>query len=56
MIPIAFAALLSGYIFYEYNFEKPALWIGFYSACMKNVWGLFGATAITGIALGTGCK
>lgn len=56
MIPIAFLALLSGFLFYDNEFEKPSLWIAIYSAFIKNMWGIFGATVITGIALNTGCK
>lgn len=56
MIPIAFSALLSGYLFYAHEYEKPSYWIALYSAFGKNVWGLFGATIITGIAVNTGCE
>lgn len=56
MIPIAIGALLSGYPFYENDFEKPSLWIAIYSAFGKNVWGFFGATVVTGIALNHGCE
>lgn len=56
MIPIAFSALLSGFIFYAHEYEKPSYWIAIYSAFGKNVWGLFGATVITGIAVNTGCE
>lgn len=56
MIPIAFSALLSGYLFYAHEYEKPSYWIAIYSAFGKNVWGLFGATLITGIAVNTGCE
>lgn len=56
MIPIAFLGFLSGYIFYENDFEKPALWIAIYAAAIKSLWGIFGATVVIGAALNTGCK
>lgn len=56
MIPISFAILVSGYIFYAYDFEKPAIWIGIYAAVTKSAWGVFGATFVTGVALNTGCE
>lgn len=55
MIPIAFLGFLSGYIFYENDFEKPALWIAAYAAAIKSLWGIFGATVVIGAALNTGC-
>lgn len=30
------------YIFYDYNFEKPALWIAIYTIISKNMWGYIG--------------
>lgn len=56
MIPISFGILISGYIFFAYDFEKPAIWIGIYAAITKSIWGVFGATFVTGVALNTGCK
>lgn len=48
--------MLSGYIFYAYDFEKPAIWIAIYAAVMKNLWGAFGTILVVGAALNTGCK
>lgn len=48
--------LWSGHIFYANDFEKPAIWIAIYAACMKSLWGVFGATLVLGSALNTGCK
>lgn len=55
-LPIVFPMLLSGFIFYQYEFKKPAFWIALYSSLLKNIWGLYGATLITGMACGFGCK
>lgn len=55
LLPIAFLGLYSGHYFYAYNFEKPAVWIAVYAACMKSLWGVFGATLVIGSALNTGC-
>lgn len=55
-IPIAMFGLHSGIIFYANEFEKPAIWIAIYAACMKSLWGIFGATIVLGSALNTGCK
>lgn len=55
-LPIVFPLLLSGFIFYHYDFNKPTFWIALYSSLLKNIWGLYGATVITGMAFGFGCK
>ncbi|XP_055315466.1 nose resistant to fluoxetine protein 6-like [Sitodiplosis mosellana] len=54
LLPIAFMGLWSGHIFYANEFEKPAIWIAIYAACMKSLWGVFGATLVLGSALNTG--
>lgn len=56
MIPTAVVLLLSAFIFYEYDFVKPAIWIAFYAALIRNLWGFFLATLVTGMAFGIGCK
>lgn len=48
--------VMSGYIFYENNFEKPSIWMSVYSALTKNLWGIYGSIIITGMAFGVGCK
>lgn len=55
-VPISLTMLMSGYIFYHYDFNKPTFWIAFYSSLLKNLWGLLGAAVITGMAFGIGCK
>lgn len=55
VIPSAIAFLLSGFIFNEFQFEKPALWIAIYASLSKNLWGIFSAMFITGMAIGVGC-
>lgn len=54
MIPVAFINLVSGYIFYEFEFEKPAVWIAVYASLSKSIWGIFGTVLVIGIALNTG--
>lgn len=55
-VPICMTALLSGYVFYINDYEKPAFWIAIYSSFLKNMWGFFLSVLVTGIAMGTGCK
>lgn len=43
MVVIGVAVILSSYMFYANNFEKPSLWISLYSVLTKNIWGAFGA-------------
>lgn len=54
-VPICVAMLLSGYIFYTYDYAKPAMWIAFYAAMLKNLFGLYITIFITGTAFGIGC-
>lgn len=56
MIPTAVVLLLSAFIFYENDFAKPAVWIAIYAAIIRNLWGFFLASLITGMAFGIGCK
>lgn len=56
MIPFAAVLLLSAFVFYEYDFVKPAIWIAFYAAMIRNLWGFFASAFISGMALGIGCK
>ncbi len=56
MIPIATVLLLSAFIFYEYDFTKPAIWIAIYAAQLKSLWGFLVASLITGMAFGFGCR
>ncbi|XP_052873708.1 nose resistant to fluoxetine protein 6-like [Anopheles cruzii] len=53
-LPVAIASLLSAYIFYAYDFEKPALWIALYAALAKNLWGILFGVLFVGLALGVG--
>ncbi|XP_063697874.1 nose resistant to fluoxetine protein 6-like [Culicoides brevitarsis] len=52
VVPIAVGTLLSGFIFYENNFEKPSLWIAIYASVSKNSWGLLGIIFILGLVSG----
>ncbi|XP_053686956.1 nose resistant to fluoxetine protein 6-like [Sabethes cyaneus] len=53
-LPVAIMLLLSAYIFYAYDFEKPAVWIAFYAAISKNLWGVIFAVLYFGLAFGVG--
>ncbi|KAJ6641727.1 Nose resistant to fluoxetine protein 6 [Pseudolycoriella hygida] len=54
MIPAGILLLLSAFIFYEIDFAKPAVWIAVYAAIVKNMFGFFVSSLITGMALGIG--
>uniref|UniRef100_A0A182SBI9 Acyltransferase 3 domain-containing protein n=1 Tax=Anopheles maculatus TaxID=74869 RepID=A0A182SBI9_9DIPT len=53
-LPAAIVLLLSAYIFYAYDFEKPALWIAIYAALSKNLWGALFGVLFVGVAFGVG--
>uniref|UniRef100_A0A182FHE2 Acyltransferase 3 domain-containing protein n=1 Tax=Anopheles albimanus TaxID=7167 RepID=A0A182FHE2_ANOAL len=50
--PVAIAMLLSAYLFYAFEFEKPALWIALYAGLCRNLWGLLFAVLFVGLAVG----
>lgn len=54
-IPICFAFLLSGYIFYNYEFEKPAIWMAVYSILIRDIWGAVLPILVIGISVNIGC-
>lgn len=54
VFPIGIAAWLSAYIFYNYQFEKPAIWIAVFAAFSKNIWGILGAFLMFGFIGGIG--
>uniref|UniRef100_A0A182NJB8 Acyltransferase 3 domain-containing protein n=1 Tax=Anopheles dirus TaxID=7168 RepID=A0A182NJB8_9DIPT len=53
-LPAAIVLLLSAYIFYAYDFEKPAIWIALYAALSKNLWGALFGVLFVGLAFGVG--
>ncbi|KAL1386063.1 hypothetical protein pipiens_012883 [Culex pipiens pipiens] len=53
-LPLAIGLLLSAYVFYAYDFEKPAVWIAIYAAFSKNLWGVIFGVLFVGLALGVG--
>uniref|UniRef100_A0A1S4GUV1 Acyl_transf_3 domain-containing protein n=1 Tax=Anopheles gambiae TaxID=7165 RepID=A0A1S4GUV1_ANOGA len=53
-LPTAIVLLLSAYVFYAYDFEKPALWIAAYAALAKNLWGALFGVLFVGLAFGVG--
>lgn len=56
MVPFGFIILLSGFIFYAYDFETPSVWMAVYAACSKNLWGIVIAIIIIGFSRGLGSK
>lgn len=53
---IGLAIILSSYMFYVYDFEKPSLWIALYSVLTKNIWGAFGAILMFAFVGDKKCK
>uniref|UniRef100_A0A182QA40 Uncharacterized protein n=1 Tax=Anopheles farauti TaxID=69004 RepID=A0A182QA40_9DIPT len=53
-LPAAIVLLLSAYIFYAYDYEKPAIWIALYAAVSKNLWGALFGVLFVGLAFGVG--
>ncbi|XP_052893013.1 nose resistant to fluoxetine protein 6-like [Anopheles moucheti] len=53
-LPAAIGLLLSAYIFYAYDFAKPAIWIAVYAALARNLWGALFAVLFVGVAFGVG--
>lgn len=54
VFPVGLLAWLSAWLFYAYDFEKPALWIAIFAAFAKNIWGLLGAILMFGFIGGIG--
>lgn len=55
-IPLLFLNVLSGYIFFVNDFEKPAIWISVYAIIYRHVWGLGIAFILLGFGFRVGCK
>lgn len=55
IVPIGTTTLLTGYMFYAYDFQKPAIWIGIYSTIVRNVWGVIIGVLLIGLAHRVGC-
>ncbi|XP_062550135.1 nose resistant to fluoxetine protein 6-like [Armigeres subalbatus] len=49
VVPVGFLSLMSNSIFYEYNFEKPAIWMAIFYPVVKHMWIFLGALMIYGI-------
>ncbi|XP_063697875.1 nose resistant to fluoxetine protein 6-like [Culicoides brevitarsis] len=45
---VGYLMVLSSYLFYAYDFEKPSIWMSLYSVVTKNMWGAFGAILMFG--------
>lgn len=54
VFPVGLVAWLSAMLFYEYEFEKPAIWIAVFAAITKNIWGFLGAILMFGFIGGIG--
>lgn len=54
VFPIGLVAFLSAWLFYAYDFEKPAIWIAIFAAFAKNIWGILGAVLMFGFIGGIG--
>ncbi|XP_063697877.1 nose resistant to fluoxetine protein 6-like [Culicoides brevitarsis] len=54
IFPIGLLAWLSAFLFYTYEFEKPALWIALFAVFSKNIWGILGAFLMFGFIGGIG--
>lgn len=48
-VPIGFLCLMSNMIFYQYNFEKPSVWMAAYYPTVKHMWIFLGAIMIYGV-------
>ncbi|EDS45872.1 conserved hypothetical protein [Culex quinquefasciatus] len=48
-VPIGFLCLMSNMIFYQYNFEKPSIWMAIFYPTMKHMWIFLGAIMIYGV-------
>lgn len=49
VVPVGFLCLMSNSIFYQYNFEKPAIWMAVFYPVMKHMWIFLGAIMLYGI-------
>jgi hypothetical protein len=47
-IVLGFALIFSGYPFFAYEFEKPAIWIAITAVVFKHAWGIFAAVVFFG--------
>lgn len=54
VFPLGVLIFLAAYIFYAYDFERPAIWIALFAAVSKNIWGLFGALLMLGFTCRVG--
>lgn len=54
-IPISVLSIMyPAHIFYEREFEKPAVWIAIYACLVKCILGLAGTIFVIGVALDDG--
>ncbi|XP_055628631.1 nose resistant to fluoxetine protein 6-like [Toxorhynchites rutilus septentrionalis] len=48
-VPVGFLCLMSNMIFYQYNFEKPSIWMAIFYPVMKNMWIFLGTITLYGV-------
>lgn len=54
VVPIGVLTILSGHIFYVYDFQKPSIWIAIYASITKNIWGVIALVFFVGLEKGIG--
>lgn len=52
VVPMGLCTLLSGYIFYENDFQNPSIWTAIYASVTKISWGVLGLIFILGTVSG----
>lgn len=56
VLPVGLALLMSGHVFYAYDWAKPSLASAAYAAGQKSVWGANITIMIVAMAFGIGCE
>ncbi|KAL7030734.1 hypothetical protein ACKWTF_006765 [Chironomus riparius] len=46
---LGFVLVLSGYLFYQYDFEKPSIWVSLAAIIIRHSWGVILAFGIIGV-------
>lgn len=49
MILLGFSVMFSGFIFFEYDFEKPSILLAVISTVFKHMWGVLLAVIVMGL-------
>jgi hypothetical protein len=56
VVPTGFFLILSAYMFYAYDFEKPSVLMSLYASFTINMWGVLVTIFFIGIISGIGSK